>query len=282
MSNDMLNKVTSRRVDFNNKELFTSNTLLFRLKVFYYKLFLLCYRICGQFVHVGVGNSNWTTSRIMDVWRRKDIQVLYPPAAIGNPIIPIEEHERRKVAIVSLAQFRPEKNQELQVRVFSRVLKSFPNAVFWMMGGCRNADDEKLIQRLRYIAFEELEIPQSKIEFIVNASREEVDRRLREAQCAIHTMVDEHFGISLLEYLDAQTPIVCHRSGGPELDIILPDERYGYLASSENEFVDKVSFVLGHFDSKEVKEKRLDGFNSLNRFYSDEQFGLKFASIFLA
>jgi alpha-1,2-mannosyltransferase len=286
MSNDMIGKVTSRKSDFNNRTIFTSNRLLLAIKTLYYRVFLLSYRICGWFVKVAVGNSNWTVNRLQAVWKRSDIEVLYPPAAIGDgehiTVIAAQEDKVRLNAIVSVAQFRPEKNHELQLRVFARVLKSLPDTKLWVMGGCRNKEDESLISRLRRVAAEDLRIPESQIEFIVNAPREEVDKRLRTAKCAIHTMVDEHFGISLLEYLAAKTPIVTHRSGGPELDILLPNEEYGYLANSEDEYVRKIENVLKNFDSAEVRQKRINGFNSLTRFLSDEMFGDKFASIFLS
>ena len=285
MSNDMLVKVANRRVDFNNKALFTKNEILLNIKKLYYKIFLLSYRMCGWFVDVAVGNSQWTVSRLQAVWHRSNIAVMYPPAAIGEGTqisdISAEEDSKRENALISLAQFRPEKNQALQIRVFAKVLKSNPETVFWMMGGARNAEDFSLVLMLKKLAFEDLGIPKSKIEFIVNASRAEVDKRLAEAKCAIHTMVDEHFGISLLEYLHAKTPTVCHRSGGPELDIFLPDEQFGYLASSEDEFVTKIDYVLRNFDSGSVKQKRIAGFNSLNRFLSDAKFGEKFADIFI-
>jgi glycosyltransferase involved in cell wall biosynthesis len=92
-------------------------------------------------------------------------------------------------------------------------------------------------------------------------------------------MVDEHFGISLLEFLEAKLPVVAHRSGGPEKDILMPDERFGLLASTEDEFVDKITSVLSDFKSK--KKMRIDAYNSLNRFMNDTQFGDAFAKYVL-
>ena len=107
------------------------------------------------------------------------------------------------------------------------------------------------------------------------------NERLKRAKCAIHTMIDEHFGISLLEYLEAKVPVVCHRSGGPEMDILLPEEKFGFLASDEDEFTAKVLHVLTNFESNEIKQKRIAGFNSLSRFLSDDAFGKHFAKTFL-
>jgi alpha-1,2-mannosyltransferase len=285
MSNDMFRKVCMKKTDFNNSALYTKFFLLYSLKLLYYRLFLLCYRICGMFVDVAVGNSTWTVYRIQEVWHRDDVAVLYPPAAIGLSksikTISSKEDKARENILLSLAQFRPEKNHALQIRVFKRVLEKSPQTKFWIMGGCRNTQDEELLSGLKKLAIAELRIPRKNIEFVVNASWEEISQRLRRGKCAIHTMMDEHFGISLLEFLDAKIPIVCHRSGGPESDILLPDEQFGYLATKEEEFAEKIENVLKNFNSGPVHDKRVNGYNSLYRFYSDERFGKEFARIFL-
>lgn len=122
MSNDMFKKVAEKRSDFNNSAVYTRSAILVTLKKTYYKFFLFIYRLCGYSVDVTVCNSRWTASRIRDVWGRKDVAVLYPPAAIGNgeQISKIEE-EPRQQAILSLAQFRPEKRQDFQIRIFQKL-----------------------------------------------------------------------------------------------------------------------------------------------------------------
>lgn len=283
MSNDMFSKVAEKRSDFNNSAVYTSSAVLLTFKKTYYKFFLFMYRLCGYSVDVTVCNSGWTASRIRDVWGRKDVAVLYPPAAIGNgeQITKIGE-ESRQLAILSLAQFRPEKRQDFQIGIFSKILKRIPHAKFWIMGGCRNAEDELLIESLKKFAFDQLAIPRDRIDFVVNADWSEISTRLRMAKCAIHTMVDEHFGISILEFLEAKIPLVCHRSGGPETDILLPDEKYGFLASQEEEYVDKVVTVLQRFDSDEIRKMRINAFNSLSRFMNDQQFGAEFSKLCFA
>lgn len=286
MSNDMLKKVSSKTTDFNNSEIFTKIFFLFKLKLLYYRFFLLCYRICGMFVDTAVGNSIWTVFRVQEVWKRTDVAILYPPAAIRDnkallKAIPAKEDKQRENVLLSLAQFRPEKNHALQIRVFKRILETSPQTKFWIMGGSRNAQDEELLAGLKKLAFKELSIPTENIEFVVNAPWDEISNRLSRGKCAIHTMIDEHFGISLIEFLEAKIPIVCHRSGGPESDILLPNEQFGYLASTEEEFASKIINVLNNFNKAEVQDKRVNGFNSLYRFYSDERFGQEFSRIFL-
>jgi len=284
MSNDMFDKIQSRKSDFNNRKIFTTFTPFFWAKILYYKTFLFLYRICGWFTDIVVANSNWTGSRIEDVWHLPSVKVLYPPAAIGSgfPIKDISagEDKGRRQVLVSLAQFRPEKNHKLQISVFRRVLDVFGESgndlEFWLMGGVRNDDDARLVDELKNFA-QKLNIPESKMKFIVNAEWSEISRHLRTGICAIHTMTDEHFGISLLEFLEAKIPIVAHRSGGPEKDILMPNERYGYLATSEEEFAEKVVNVFENFSN--MRQRRIDAYNSLSRFMNDSQFGLEFAKL---
>jgi glycosyltransferase involved in cell wall biosynthesis len=42
--------------------------------------------------------------------------------------IPIGENEEREPNIISLGQFRPEKEQKLQIEIFKEVQKQFPKA----------------------------------------------------------------------------------------------------------------------------------------------------------
>lgn len=47
---------------------------------------------------------------------------------------------------------------------------------------------------------------------------------LREASVGIHTMWNEHFGISVVEMMAAGLVVVAHNSGGPSMDIVTPFE----------------------------------------------------------
>jgi alpha-1,2-mannosyltransferase len=284
MSNDMFQKIQDRKSDFNNRPIFTKIIPLFYAKILYYKIFLFMYKICGWFTDIVIANSNWTGSRIEDVWPIPNVKVLYPPAAIGSgfPVkdISTAEDKGRLRVLVSLAQFRPEKNHFLQLGVYRKILDSLkPDEEliqFWLMGGVRNEADSRLVNDLKDYA-KKLGIPNDNIRFIINAEWSEVSRNLRTGMCAIHTMTDEHFGISLLEFLEAKIPIVAHRSGGPEKDILLPNEKFGFLASSEDEFAEKILHVYRNWDS--LKSKRIDAYNSLNRFMNDSQFGIEFAKL---
>jgi len=54
------------------------------------------------------------------------------------------------------------------------------------------------------------------------------------AKVAIHTMKEEHFGISIVEMMAAGLIVIAHASAGPKMDIIGGcKEHVGYLAHDE-------------------------------------------------
>lgn len=57
----------------------------------------------------------------------------------------------------------------------------------------------------------------------------------------IHTMVAEHFGISVVEMLAAGLIVVAHDSAGPKLDIIRDSQ---FLASAKEDYIAKLRTVL--------------------------------------
>lgn len=69
----------------------------------------------------------------------------------------------------------------------------------FLLGGARNADDHARVQALRDLA-EELNITPH-VQFIVNASYLEMLGWLAMASIGLSTMVDEHFGINVVEFM---------------------------------------------------------------------------------
>lgn len=59
-------------------------------------------------------------------------------------------------------------------------------------------------------------------------------------------MIDEHFGISIVEYMAAGVIPIAHNSAGPKMDIVLNEcgHRTGFLASSKEEYTEAILEVL--------------------------------------
>lgn len=82
-----------------------------------------------------------------------------------------------------------------------------------LIGSCRNFEDEvrmKDMQDLsKHFALDE------NVEFKLNIPYSELLSELQRASIGLHTMWNEHFGISIVECMAAGLIVVAHASGGP-------------------------------------------------------------------
>ena len=105
-------------------------------------------------------------------------------------------------SMLELRCFRPEKDHPAQLRAFAQLLADQPtysSVKLVLLGGARNADDRARVQSLKDLA-EELKITPH-VEFIINASYPDMLRWLSKASIGLSTMVDEHFGINVVEFM---------------------------------------------------------------------------------
>ncbi len=141
----------------------------------------------------------------------------------------------REAIVLSIGQFRPEKNHYLQLEALALAInkcESLSNVKLSIIGGAGNKQDLLRVEDLRQHA-KMLGITNN-VEFVVGCDFEELCKRLRSASVGIHTMKEEHFGIAVVEMMTAGLITVAHRSGGPLTDIISERET-GFLAESAEE-----------------------------------------------
>ncbi|GJJ15736.1 hypothetical protein Clacol_010014 [Clathrus columnatus] len=159
---------------------------------------------------------------------KMETKIVYPPCDTNALIsFPLEEREK---TIVSLAQFRPEKDHAAQIEAFSELLKTHPDfrgknnandgVKLILMGSSRNEEDAKRVDALKLLASKH-GIAEN-VEFKVNVSYGELLETLGKASIGLSTMVDEHFGINIVEFMAAGLIPIVHASGGPLYDIVAP------------------------------------------------------------
>ncbi|CAL1581673.1 unnamed protein product [Knipowitschia caucasica] len=301
VSTDMLSVVRQRNPRFNNSDTISRNPVLSLLKLLYYGCFALLYGLVGSCSDVIMVNSTWTLGHILSLWRSPArTTVVYPPCDVRAFLdIPLEaededdgweevgqelqgfqskETEKKCVSIVSIGQFRPEKDHKLQIQAFKEVLQTRvdPNEALKLVlvGGCRNQEDEERVRSLRGLC-EELEIG-DKVLFKLNVSFEELKRELGHATIGLHTMWNEHFGIGVVECMAAGTIVLAHKSGGPKLDIVVPFEgaQTGFLADSVGSYASCIQTILS-LSPEERLQIRLNARRSVERF-SDQEFDQSF------
>ncbi|KAM9321470.1 GDP-Man:Man(3)GlcNAc(2)-PP-Dol alpha-1,2-mannosyltransferase [Gastrophryne carolinensis] len=259
ISTDMLSVVRDQRSRFNNSAVISRNPVLSRLKLVYYYLFAWVYGWVGSCSDLVMVNSTWTFNHILDLWKCSDrTSIVYPPCDVQTFLeIGLDgKQERSSHSIVSIGQFRPEKDHPLQIRAFSALLAKKPveeraKLKLVIIGGCRNKQDELRVENLKKLCAD-LQVP---VEFKVNIPFEELKEHLAEATIGLHTMWNEHFGIGVVECMAAGTIILAHNSGGPKLDIVVPYEGHesGFLADSEESYAAKMEYILSLSEDKRLQ-----------------------------
>ncbi|KAL5501840.1 ALG11 [Sanghuangporus vaninii] len=300
ISTDMLARVRARRGNYANAQRISGSAVLSFAKLLYYRIFMYTYACtlrCASFLMV---NSTWTKfhinsllahqdapldalSSILDIFvllsqhilklptnydRPSSAKIVYPPCETQELVdFPLEGREK---LILSVAQFRPEKDHAAQLHALAELFKTHPehrkDIRLIMVGGCRNAEDEARVEGLRALA-KDLSVSEN-IEFVLNAPHSEVLSWLSRASIGISTMVDEHFGINVVEFMAAGVIPVVHASAGPLIDIVVPykGEPTGYHATTPETFSTALHTALSLSPSEDFAMRKRARTLALERF----------------
>eukprot|EP00796_Vickermania_ingenoplastis_P005473 gene5472-3947_t len=267
VSSRMADMVHTREVTLNNRGPMAKYALFRWLKLVYYWVFMQFYRFLGQFPDLVLTNSSWTDGHVRSLWRPRKTHVLFPPCRVDQHVFRRSPAEGKKISkpppevvassrrnqIVSLGQFRPEKNHALQLRAFSAAADRLPvGTTLVLVGGARNEEDLARVEALKELSCS-LGI-EKQVEFRVNASYEDVQRELATSLVGLHTMRDEHFGIGIVEYMAAGCIVLAHHSGGVALDIV-SSSQLGFLADNDKEYADAMVEI---FRWRQEEPRRLE------------------------
>ncbi|KAF1760466.1 hypothetical protein GCK72_008715 [Caenorhabditis remanei] len=262
ISCDMLDVVESRQETFNNSSTIAQSNFLSWAKLAYYRLFALLYWLAGKAAHVVMVNGSWTQRHITSIWSRRDVSIVYPPCDV-EAFLNIESvaetllEETKTVRLLSVGQIRPEKNHKLQLEVLADVKEPLKKKGYkvelCIAGGCRNEEDQERVKSLKKEA-KEMGIDEQLV-WQLNVPYEDLVAELSKALISIHTMHNEHFGISVVEAMAASTVILSNDSGGPKMDIVKDFEGHcvGYLSITREEYAETILKIV-----EEGKRKRDD------------------------
>ncbi|CAI5711369.1 unnamed protein product [Hyaloperonospora brassicae] len=273
ISTDMIAKVQQRRAGFNNDATIAASSMRSIGKYMYYRLFAGAYSLVGKYcTDVAMVNSTWTYNHIKQLWG-KTPTIVYPPCGAMQEYMDFSMENRVPMAL-SISQFRPEKNQLLQLQAVQvlftkhgeKMATKYHDFRLVLLGSCRNAEDEQRVETLKQQA-KSLGIA-DRVDFVVNASFAELKQRLAKSSIGVHTMYNEHFGISNVEMMAAGMLVVANNSGGPKADIVKPET--GCLALTADEYADKILSLLEKSPAESLA-MRLAARESSSRF-SDNEF----------
>lgn len=277
VSSDMLAAVARQTSSYNNSSRISRSWWRTRFKLLYYRVFGWVYGFMGRRNDVVMVNSTWTHGHIRSLWSPRQLFIVYPPCDTGSlKQLPLKRSVRN-FRIVSVGQFRPEKNHKSQIRILSELVNAaHPTPVtLVLVGGCRDSEDDERVKDLRHLA-EQLQVSHC-VEFVINQSFSRLRDELGKAAAALHTMEMEHFGIGLVECMAAGCVMVAHDSGGPQQDIVVDwqGKPTGYLASTEEQFVSWL-LELVHMTPREREALAASGREAVHTKFSIDVFEASF------
>lgn len=139
ISSDMLQRVRDQRPTHHSSTTISGNISISSVKLFYYKMFAHAYTFVGSFADTVMVNSSWTENHFSQLWkldkvqntseacssdstqnltsRGKHLLKVFPPCNTQHlREIPLGVELSRRRIILSVGQFRPEKDHHLQLR----------------------------------------------------------------------------------------------------------------------------------------------------------------------
>ncbi|URE49393.1 Glycosyl transferases group 1 [Musa troglodytarum] len=260
ISSDMVSRVLQSSSMYNNDSLTASSILLSRCKVVYYTIFSRLYGLVGSSAHLAMVNSLRTRSHIDCLWKiPQRTERVYPPCDTSSlQMLPLEKPVRSPV-IISVAQFRPEKEMSVNALIMwsygfkahSPQLEAFAHAVgilyqdmprpkLQFVGSCWNKQDEERLQKPKDRCWE------LNLDNFVEFHRMDVVQLLGGPVAGLHSMIDEHFRISVVEHMASGVIPIAHNSAGPKMDIVLDEggRQTGFLASNKEEYTEAILQVI--------------------------------------
>ena len=184
ISTDMLARVKSRKAWHTNSDAISSSSVLSQGKLLYYRVFMYYYALSLRRASFLMANSSWTKNHVDAVLQHRDTLLdalhMFTPLSLlrltqlehqapreAKVVYPAcDTHEMatfalegREPVVLSIAQFRPEKDHKAQLHAFGTFLRKYPQYTergvkLVLIGGSRNAEDAARVDGLRELAKE--------------------------------------------------------------------------------------------------------------------------------
>ncbi len=190
----------------------------------YYLPGTVFYRSRVDRVDLLLSTSNFTKGFVRKKWGR-DSTTLYPPCPID---LYRDLNGAKENLVITIGRVVPEKRMNL----FLEIARQLPQLKFAIIGSVA-PERESYLQHLKDTA-------PTNVSFVMSPLRRVKDL-LAKAKIYVHSALNEHFGISIVEAMAAGCVPVVHDSGGPR-EIV--SNNAGYKWNSVSEAVTQISNLV--------------------------------------
>ena len=186
-------------------------------------------------------NSRFMQEIILKVIHRSSL-VLYPPVDVRTFSTKCFSERKQGSTVVVVSSFTPKRHLEQ----LPLIAKHSKNAKFVIIG---KADEySKPILTTLSQSAKTFQV-EDRILILQNAPFKELLKALSEAKVYLHTMPQDHFGISIVEAMASGCVPVVHKSGGPWMDILDQQQgMYGLAYSNAAEAAKHIDMLVTHED----------------------------------
>lgn len=211
-----------------------------------------------------LANSHYTADEIRR-FSGKKAEVLYPPvpSIIFNNNPETLTKNQRKNLVVTISRFEPGKELEKIPYMASLTEK---NIQFAIIGRVHYRDTLLSLQKLT----KKLGLT-DRVKFFPDASRLEMKQILKNAKIYLHTMIGEHFGISIVEAMAMGCLPVVHNSGGAK-EFVPAQWRYENMQDAAR----KIETAIF-----EWTPEKAEGMVEIAKQFSESKFCTNFTRLFL-
>lgn len=202
-------------------------------------------------------NSSWTKNLIEKVYDRQG-EVIPPPILVNN--IKRRPWSERERGFVSVGRIAPDKRTKKCIEIIEDVHDEIPDAHLHLVGPDSDVDAE-YIEDVR-----EMAATREYVQYEGQVSRERLTELLASHRYGLHGKENEHFGISVAEFVAAgMIPFVA--PGGGQLDLVNDQSALTY--DSQADAGDKIVAVMdGDRDPVALRDTLPD----IEREYGQERF----------
>ncbi len=116
------------------------------------------------------------------------------------------------------------------------------------------------------------------MDFYLNLPFDDMKDFFLRAKVGLHTMLDEHFGICVVELMAAGLVTIAHNSAGPKLDIIGDSNLCGFLATTPQEYAERMHLALTQWGSSYIEQMRVSAKDKVQKF-EDARFMREFRQV---